>query len=224
MTATPTDKWRLPPVDGERVNDDLLHRFIGSGEPVAVVYEQPDTIGVLGAGGKAERDLFVENCESDGVPIQRRRGGGGTVVLSPGMLILVVVAETPTEFDNLRYFSHIHRHVIGALAQSGAPGITEAGISDLAVNGRKTLGSSMYRHRRLLFYQSALLVENDTSLFERYLRPPWREPEYRSSRSHGDFCATLADCFGPLDIANLRLRIEASLSQAAQFSFDAPSQ
>jgi len=70
-------------------------------------------------------------------------------------------------------------------------GVEERGISDLAVAGRKILGSSLYRRRLLLFYQASLLVESDLGLLERYLRFPSRVPDYRQGRGHAEFCTNL---------------------------------
>ena len=203
--------WRIP-TDGEpRVNDHCLTRFVETGRPVVELYQPTAIEVVLGAAGRPERDLFVERCRSDGVAIRQRRGGGGAVVLSPGMIVMVVVAEAVAEYDNRRLFSRIHADVIQALAEAGCPGVEEAGVSDLVVAGRKVLGSSMYRHRRLFFYQSALLVENDLSLFGRYLRDPWRPPSYRAGRTHADFCATLREAFGDVDPTRAQEKLQARL-------------
>jgi lipoate-protein ligase A len=226
---------RNPKLEG-RVNDECLWRFVETGEPVIEVYEQPSVMAVMGAGGKAERDLFEERCRADGVPVLRRRGGGGTVILSPGMVVIVVVGEAAREFENRRVFGAVHRLVIAALEELGCRGIIEAGLSDLAVGGlaavgtgdgletrgaeanaltdgapRKILGSSLYRHRRLFFYQSALLVANDLTLFGRYLRPPHREPDYRAGRPHRSFCSNLAEAFGLSDTAKVARAVEARL-------------
>jgi lipoate-protein ligase A len=155
------------------------------------LYEQKEVCIVTGAGRKAEEDVFLEQAAADAVPVLRRRGGGGTVVLSPGQLVLAVVTEVSSPFQNLQYFRAINNWFRLALEPLGVSGIEDRGISDLAIGELKILGTSLYRRRKILFYQASLLVDNDLSLFERYLRFPSRVPDYRKGRGHLDFCTNL---------------------------------
>lgn len=173
------------------VNEDLLDLYSERGEAVFRVYE-PDALQiVLGAGGVAERDVCVEPAAADGVPLSRRMGGGGTVLLSPGQLVLALVTEAASPFQNVHYARRINGWIAEALTGLGVEGVEGRGISDLAIRERKILGTSLYRRRRLLFYQASLLVDVDLALFNRYLRYPHQVPDYRRGRGHVDFCTTL---------------------------------
>ena len=174
------------------VNEDLLDRFLRTGEPVFRAYEPGVTCAVLGAGGNPKEDLILENLAADGVPSLRRRGGGGTVVLTPGQVVLALVTEVASPFSNREYAARINSWFIEALSRLGVTGVMQRGISDLAIGEKKILGTSLYRRRLLLFYQGSLLVSNDISLFTRYLAMPARVPDYRAGRSHEEFCTTLA--------------------------------
>lgn len=121
----------------------------------------------------------------------RRRGGGGTVVLSPGQVVLALAGEVSSPFHNREYFHKINTWFRGTLEGLGLRGVEERGISDLAIGGRKILGTSLYRRRLVLFYQASLLVDVDLALLERYLRFPSRVPDYREGRNHREFCTTL---------------------------------
>jgi lipoate-protein ligase A len=145
----------------------------------------------MGASGKAEEDVCLQRAEADGVPVLRRRGGGGTVVLSPGQVVLALVTEVASPFQNLAYFRAINNWFRLALGGLGISGIEDRGISDLAMGERKILGTSLFRRRKILFYQSSLLVDNDLSLFDRYLNLPARVPDYRMGRGHLEFCTNL---------------------------------
>jgi lipoate-protein ligase A len=145
----------------------------------------------MGAGGKAEADVFAEQAELDQVPVLRRRGGGGSVVLSPGQVVLALVTEVSSPFQNRTYFHRINHWFRLALRTLGVSGVEDRGISDLAIGGRKILGTSLYRRRKVLFYQASFLVDNDLSLFDRYLRFPSRVPDYREGRGHLEFCTNL---------------------------------
>jgi len=176
------------------VNDDLLEEYERLGRPVRRLYEPADVTVVLGAGRRAEEDVLEAQAAADGVAVRRRRGGGGTVVLTPGQAVLALVTEVASAFRNREYFRAINDWVREALAGLGieASILEDRGISDLAIRERKILGTSLYRRRRILFYQGSLLVENDPALFDRYLRFPSRVPDYRRGRGHSEFCTTLA--------------------------------
>ncbi len=175
------------------VNEDILIAVLNEGSPVYRVYEPTVVQIVLGAGGKAERELFLDRVETDGIPVLRRKGGGGTVVLSPGQVVVALAKKVSTRFNNVKFMREINRWIMDALTSAGIGNIEYAGISDLTVGKKKILGSSLYRRKYVLFYQSSLLVDNDKRLFDRYLKFPDRVPDYRSGREHTEFCTSLTE-------------------------------
>jgi lipoate-protein ligase A len=175
------------------VNEDLLDTYLTEREPLFRIYEPKSVMVVMGAGRKNKDDLAKQKIETDGVPVYLRRGGGGTVVLSPGMVVLALVTEVDSPFHNREYALKINGWFREVLNGFGITGIHDRGISDLTLGERKILGVTLYRKRHVLFYQSSLLVQNDLSLFTRYLTFPDRVPDYREGRSHEDFCTTLED-------------------------------
>lgn len=193
------------------VNDGLLDSYRADGVPVRLLYEPADVSAVLGASRRAERDLILPALRADGIPVRTRRGGGGTVILSPGQAVLALVTEVDSPFSNREYAARINGWITEALSRLGVRGVRTEGISDLAVEGRKILGASIYRSRRILFYQASLLVSNDLSLFDRYLSFPDRVPDYRRSRGHGEFCTTLVREGHPLTVAAVLAALEAAV-------------
>jgi lipoate-protein ligase A len=173
------------------VNGDLLDSFMESRTPASRIYEPTQLCAVLGAAGRPEADLLLESLAADGVPWMRRRGGGGTVVLGPGQVVLAVVKEVGSPFRNREYAAEINSWIVESLESLGIRGVKPEGISDLAIEQRKIVGTSIYRTRLVLFYQASLLVCNDLSVFTRYLAMPAKVPEYRQGRSHDRFCTTL---------------------------------
>jgi len=159
------------------------------------LYEQQRVEVVHGPSFCGEDEIFADRCEADNVPITERRGGGGTVVLSPGTLIIIAVGERGEREWAPGVFRRVNGAIISALSKAGIGNAVEAGISDIAVEGRKALGSSLYIGSKppLFYYQASLMVSNDLSLMDRYLRHPPREPEYRGGRGHGQFCTTLKE-------------------------------
>jgi lipoate-protein ligase A len=173
------------------VNGDLLEGYLADRTPRLRLYEPTGIAVVLGASGRPERDLNLGALLADGVPLLRRRGGGGAVVLTPGQVVLALVSEVASAFESRQYAQAVNAWIVEALASLGVVGLERRGISDLALGGRKVLGTSVYRSRLVLFYQASLLVSNDVSIFARYLQHPHTEPDYREGRAHETFCTTL---------------------------------
>lgn len=184
----------LPVFPGDpRKNDALFLYGITQQQPFVHVYEQDSIEVVHGPSCIVKNEVCVDMCDADNVPIVPRRTGGGTVVLCPGTLVIIVSGERTGSHMATWYFDKIHDAMIAVFAVAGINGIKKAGISDLAIGGKKILGSSLYlgSNPRRYYYQSSLLVAADVALFSQYLRHPPREPDYRASRSHKEFCTTL---------------------------------
>jgi len=165
-------------------------------KPFIYAYEQEKIEIVHGPSCRREEEIHIGRCEADRVPVIERRSGGGTVVLAPGMMIVVIVGERRHINSATDCFNTIHDAMISLLSDCGVRGVLRDGISDCAIGNRKILGSSLYMGTRppLYYYQSSLLVDPDISLFDRYLKYPPREPEYRMRRTHEEFCTSLAAC------------------------------
>ena len=174
------------------LDHDLLDA-VRAGAPSAYRSWEPQApCVVLGRGNAAEFEVYEERCRTDNVPILRRRGGGGTVVLSPGVLVSSLVKHVKHHYHFAEYFFQINEMMIDALRSCGVENLHQRGISDICLGDRKIVGSSMYRSKSLLFYTASLMVENDLTLLERYLKHPSKEPDYRQGRPHREFVTTLA--------------------------------
>ncbi len=173
---------------------------------------RPDGVQlVLGLGSRPERELHMAACQADGVAVLRRRGGGCAVVLEPGQLVLAAALHAPGLGGNRAWFDAINAAVIAALQAVGLPAPERAGISDLALGGRKVAGASLHRGRDTLYYAASLLVAPRVELMTRYLQHPPREPAYRCGRAHADFVRGLAEHLAPPAIAALAPELATAL-------------
>ncbi len=149
------------------------------------------TVIVLGSSNDPKQELFLENISGD-TPILKRAGGGGAVVLHKGCIIIGVGAWVKNQFGNKEYFKKLNGALIDALEKSGNFGdIQQAGISDLAVDGKKLCGTSLFRSKNYLLFQGSILLEKNTDLISKLLKHPSKEPDYRAKRSHEDFLTDL---------------------------------
>jgi lipoate-protein ligase A len=190
------------------VNEDLLESYLEVRGPISRIYEPQEVSVVMGAGRKNRDDLIHTNIHEDGVPVLMRKGGGGTVVLSPGMVVLALVKEVSSPYQNREYARQINGWFVKALLELGVSNINHRGISDLVIDDRKILGASIFRRRLILFYQASLLVNNDLALFPRYLTFPDTVPDYRSGRSHEEFCTNLKTCGHELSVGEIMERLQ----------------
>ena len=201
----------MPPGEA-RKNDALMVYGACRPQPFVMAYVQQRTEVVHGPACRPGKEIFMQRCSEDGVPVVARRGGGGTVVLSPGMVVPIVVAPRPA--GDVRA---IYRLVQGAMREAlwarWNGDIEQQGISDLAVDNTKVGGSSLYlpRSPRLFCYQSSLMVSSDRGLIDRYLKHPPREPDYRRRRPHSTFCTTLREVGCPLSTADIADIFNSSL-------------
>jgi len=153
------------------------------------VWEWPAHAVVLGAAGKIAADVHVDRCERDGIEIQRRSSGGGTVLLGPGCLMFSLMLRFEMAVE-LREVHSSYRWIMDKLASCvdpWLPGVAQAGICDLAVDGRKVSGNAQQRKRTTLLHHGTLLYDFDLTLIPEYLKLPMDRPEYRGSRDHLDF-------------------------------------
>jgi lipoate-protein ligase A len=172
----------------------------------------PSTIMiVLGRSSKPEKEIAIDACLEDGIPIYHRRGGGCSVVLDSGNIILdwkLPISKLP----NIRKsFTKISDWLIKGLNCVGVEGVYRAEVSDLAIENRKIAGASMYVGLDFLFYSASLLFSPNIDLMERYLKHPPREPKYRAGRSHKDFVTAIREYSEIKDIEVFRKRLEVNL-------------
>ena len=125
---------------------------------------------VLGKGSKPSKELLINHCLEDALPIYQRDGGGCAVVIDPGNIVISVVLPTNGISDNNKYFNRLSTWMIGNLERIGISDIYQDGISDLVLDNKKIGGSSIYRSKDFLYYSTTILVEPRIDLMERYLK------------------------------------------------------
>jgi lipoate---protein ligase len=197
----------------------LLAAEGGEGGEVVRFWEWREPAIVLGAGGSVAIDVNEATCAADGIPVHRRASGGGTVLLGRGCLLFSLVLAYDRAAE-LRDVNASYRWILGRVrdALRAVAAVEPAGISDLAVGGRKVSGNAQQRKARYLLHHGSLLYAFDVGAVGRYLNAPEREPAYRAGRAHATFVTNLpadtqtlgrlvADAFGaePGEVSELIL-------------------
>lgn len=172
-------------------DEDLAAR-VGPDRPRAArAWAVGETVVVVGRSNRPDREVHLEQCRRDGVPVRRRRGGGGAVVLAPGCVVVELAAAVEDRVAVARHMARAVERLARALEEAAGVAVTRRGTGDLCVGERKFAGSSVFSRRGVFCYQASVLVAMDLALVDRYLPHPSREPEYRAGRPHGRFLVNL---------------------------------
>jgi lipoate-protein ligase A len=181
----------------------------GHAEDTLRLWESPVPFVVLGTSQTLAEEVREDACAADAVPILRRCSAGGCVLQGPGCLnyaLALRYGDTP-ELRRIRgSYCYILKRISDALARRGIHAC-HAGISDMAMAGRKVSGNAQRRCRHALLHHGTLLYHADTGAMARYLAEPRDRPDYRGDRTHDRFvaalplaraelCAMIAEAFG----------------------------
>ncbi len=144
---------------------------------------------IVGRSNATAREVNLEACANDGVPILRRCSGGGAVVIGCGCLCYALILPVGPEHRAIGISATTRAIMQRTAAGFRAAGHSVAveGISDLAMEGRKFSGNSQRWMRTALLHHGTVLYDFDLSHIGRYLRFPSRQPDYRADRDHSAF-------------------------------------
>jgi len=178
----------------------------------AKVWIPSETIVVLGRSNSPNDSLHIENIIRDYVPVYKRPSGGETVILTPNTIVISIAIKQTNFKGGKTYFEKINNKIIHGLIKLGVENLQYRGISDIAINNVKILGSALYQNKDVVFYHAVLNVGESTELMEKYLKHPNREPDYRKNRNHNEFVTSLKNENYNIDKSDLIKQLENSLN------------
>ncbi|MDZ4659870.1 MAG: lipoate--protein ligase family protein [Bythopirellula sp.] len=197
--------WKLDltlPLPAENLAlDEALLDACAAGEitgGVLRLWEPDNYFVVLGRSSDPSVEVNLTACRALNIPVLRRASGGGTILAGPGCLMYAVVLSYADQ-PELKSIPRAHQFVLNRIATSLAslvPGITLAGISDLAFSSsnnqlQKFSGNALRAKRTHFLYHGTLLHDFDLDRVGQLLAQATREPNYRNARTHGEFIANL---------------------------------
>ena len=167
---------------------------------------------VLGASNNAKDAVVEETTVRDNIVVLKRRTGGQTVMLTPNNIIISAVITDENVMKPKDVFIRFNDHIMGAIAKNHTVQFSTRGISDIAMGEKKILGSSMYRGKGKLFYHAVLNFNEPSTTFQKYLKHPSNEPDYRKGRQHHEFVTSLKETGYAESISYLKNELADSLS------------
>lgn len=167
---------------------------------------------VLGASNKIKDAVKEDATLKDNITVLKRKTGGQTVMLTPNNLVISAVINDESIMKPKDVFSRFNKHIIDAIARDHTQKFKTRGISDIALGEMKILGSSMYRGKGYLFYHAVLNFNEPSTTFQKYLKHPNNEPDYRKGRNHHEFVTSLKETGYSKSIYHLKNEIATSLS------------
>lgn len=159
--------------------------------PANIIWIPDETCIVLGRSNNPNNSLCLDNIIKDNIPVYKRPSGGETVLLSNKMLVLSIAIKQTDFKSGKLYFKDYNTKIISALKSMGIKNLGYKGISDITINDLKILGSAIYQNKFVVFYHAVLNVSESTSLIEKYIKHPKREPDYRKKRNHKEFVTSI---------------------------------
>ncbi|MCS7182717.1 MAG: hypothetical protein NZ869_06370 [Thermoanaerobaculum sp.] len=198
--ATP---WVLLGTASEELALHLGWDLLGQPAPQLRVLPVSELAVVLPRSRDPQREVYLDRCRADRVPVLFRPSGGGAVVLAPGMLTVSVWAPWPGAKRVELVFRHFCGLLASAVTQAGGPPLALRGVSDLCVGDRKAVGCSLRLGQQNVLFQASVLVHPNLELLHRYLPFPSRAPDYRRGRPHREFVTTLRAAGCPLTTQEL---------------------
>jgi lipoate---protein ligase len=161
------------------------------GESTFYIWQPDKNYIVLGTSNRPEDALIISNILKDNITVYKRPTGGQAVVLTPKTLVVSVLQKESNIRAPKVLFEKINSIIIQSLEQIGVQHLSNKGISDIAIREKKILGSALYRNKERNFYHAVLNISESADIFERYLKHPVKEPDYRKGRTHKDFVISL---------------------------------
>jgi lipoate---protein ligase len=167
----------------------------GQLEEVLRIWEPQTHFMVAGFSNRLSREIILEACRDEKIPVLRRCSGGGAVLQGPGCLnysLVLRVRKDPllsSVTGTNQLVMEKHRQALEKVLEGP---VEIQGHTDLAMRGRKFSGNAQRRRKDFLLFHGAFLLNLDLSLMARVLAMPSKQPEYRQGRPHLEFVKNLA--------------------------------
>jgi lipoate-protein ligase A len=193
------------------LDSQLMNLTIEDGKTRFRFWCPEKTAIVMGIGGKAKKDIHLENCEKKNIPIFRRFSGGGTVLLSKNVInwCCVVHLDTHPELKNISASYGVFSTILTDFLNSKRKAYFTSNDLDICLSSKnpkhphkKVGGCAQARKKKTVLHHGSIILNDIRDDLKQYLLQPKKQPDYRKDRLHDDF---VTDIFSNLQWPKTRL-------------------
>ena len=181
----------------------------GASPPSAVVLYPRAPFANVGFHQEAEREIDLEHCRGQGIPVVRRVVGGGAILDGPweqDYMLLVPAGAPGTPGGVEPFYEHYLRPVRSTLKRLGLTA-ERSGVNDLTVRGRKISANGALLLDGCWVLVGDILLDLDLPAMSRALRVPDEKFRGKLSEGMGDWLTSLRKETGQVPSRELVCRL-----------------
>ncbi len=174
-------------LDSQVIYHAVASAMSGTNEPTLTLVNPSKPYICIGYHQELEKEVDVDYCRANGLPITRRQVGGGAVYLDENQLfwhIIVPRGQAPYRIEDV--YSRYLAGPVNALRAMGIPAVHRP-VNDIQVEGRKIGGTGAATIGDAIVVVGSLIFDFDYETMVRVLKVPsekFRDKVYQSMREY----------------------------------------
>ena len=187
MSFRVIDGGKVSWLDSQVIYHAVAAAMSGSGEPTMTLVNPSKPYICIGYHQELEKEVDLDFCRENGLPITRRQVGGGAVYLDENQLfwhIIVPRSRAPYRIEDV--YTRYLAGPINALRRMGIPAVHRP-VNDIQVEGRKIGGTGAATIGDAIVVVGSLIFDFDYETMVRVLKVPsekFRDKVYHSMREY----------------------------------------
>jgi lipoate-protein ligase A len=174
-------------LDSQVIYHAVASAMSGTNEPTLTLVNPSKPYICIGYHQELEKEVDVDYCRENGLPITRRQVGGGAVYLDENQLfwhIIVPRSQAPYRIEDV--YTRYLAGPVNALRAMGIPAVHRP-VNDIQVEGRKIGGTGAATIGDAIVVVGSLIFDFDYETMVRVLKVPsekFRDKVYQSMREY----------------------------------------
>jgi lipoate-protein ligase A len=174
-------------LDSQVIYHAVASAMSGTNEPTLTLVNPSKPYICIGYHQELEKEVDVDYCRANGLPITRRQVGGGAVYLDENQLFWhIIVPRTQAPYRIEDVYTRYLAGPVNALQAMGIPAVHRP-VNDIQVEGRKIGGTGAATIGDAIVVVGSLIFDFDYETMVRVLKVPsekFRDKVYHSMREY----------------------------------------